>query len=206
MNIQPITYNNVPMTGKAPNSSSSKSFYDKIKQKMLDMLPSATYDDKGKLKRWEKVEQWLSRPAENRFTMGATAILTQPAIDSFNPRVSDETRTISRNRTAAKVLVGTTVGIIVRGSCYKLVEKMTDPLGTKKYSNTLIPKNYLNKFKKELTLLKNYRSALSTAVAILVMTITNFAIDAPLTAFLTNRLNAKSLARMEADEKEVVYD
>ena len=83
-------------------------------------------DDKDTINKCIEGDKTLSNPAKNRLIMGATALLTQPAIDYYNHRVDDETRTVSRNRTIAKILAGTTVGIAVRGSCYKLVEKMTN--------------------------------------------------------------------------------
>ena len=56
--------------------------------------------------------------------------------------------------------------------------------------------NYINMLEKYLTeigknekFLKNYRSALSMAIALVAMCFTNFALDAPLTIFLTNMLN-----------------
>ena len=39
--------------------------------------------------------------------------------------------------------------------------------------------------------LKNHRCALSNWLAITAMCVTNFVLDAPLTVFLTNRLNSK---------------
>ena len=45
--------------------------------------------------------------------------------------------------------------------------------------------------------MKNSRSALSSALAILAMCITNFVLDAPLTVFLTNKLNEKKEEKHE---------
>ena len=137
--------------------------------------------------------------------MGATALATQPAIDYYNHKVDQETREISRNRTIAKILVGTLVGIIVRGSCYKLVQKMTDLVGKGKYSKALIPQKYYDEFFKNPKLLENYRSALSTGSAICAMCFTNFAIDAPLTVRATNKFNAMTKAKNEKKKQEVIY-
>ena len=136
--------------------------------------------------------------------MGATAIVTQPLIDINNKKVDEETRRISRNRTIAKILVGTGVGICIRGSCYELVQKMTNLEGKSKFSKRLLPNAYIKEFIEKPKFLKNYRSALSTALAILVMSVTNFVIDAPLTAILTNKLNAKN-APQKTKEKGVIY-
>ncbi len=187
MKIQPES-NNIAMTGW-----NWQSFKNSIKQKVIDVVPEATVKGGAEhIDKWKKIDDWVSKPAENRLIMGATALVTQPVIDYNNHKVDEETRRVSRNRTIAKILAGTTVGMIVRGSCYKLVGKMTDVNGKGKYSKFLLPESYINKFARDTKILKNYRSALSTGVAILAMCFTNFAIDAPLTVFLTNKFNAKT--------------
>lgn len=197
MYIQPIT-NNISMYGGQPpkNPNSWKKFVNKIEQKVVDIFPNASFkDDAKRIENLGKIGDRISRPMENRLIMGATAIITQPTIDMCNHRVDEETRIVSRNRTVAKIIAGTLVGAVVRGSSYKIVEKMTNIDGTQKHSKSLIPKAYLEEFKKAPKKLKNYRSALATFVAILAMCITNFAIDAPLTVYLTNKFNAKNKAK-----------
>jgi len=125
--------------------------------------------------------------------MGATALLTQPTIDYYNHRVDDETRTVSKNRTIAKIVAGTLVGMfVVRGPIHKIVKKMTNPLGNGKYSKALLPVKYLEELAKNETYLKNYRATLAMILALCAMSITNFILDAPLTIFFTNLLNEKS--------------
>ena len=51
---------------------------------------------------------------------------------------------------------------------------MTNINGTTKFSKSLLPKKYIEEIAKEPKFLENYRSALSTATAILVMLVTNF--------------------------------
>ena len=51
---------------------------------------------------------------EQRIILGATALATQPFIDLNNKDVDEETRKISAARTIAKIIAGTTVGVIVR--------------------------------------------------------------------------------------------
>ena len=80
---------------------------------------------------------------------------------------------------------------------------MTDIEGVGKYSKSLIPTKYLEEFKNAPKKLKAYRSALATFLAILAMCITNFAIDAPLTVYLTNKFNAKTKAKNAAKQVEV---
>ena len=160
-------------------------------------MPQQTVKDSNKqLQRWDKWGNLISKPAENRAIMGATALLTQPAIDYYNHKVDEETRTVSRNRTIAKILAGTGVGVfVVRGPIYKAIATMTDPKGKSKYSKSLLPKKYLTELAKNEVFLKNYRSALSMSVALVAMCATNFLLDAPLTAYLTNKFNEKSAQR-----------
>lgn len=188
MNIQPITYNNITME-KAPKKLDPNSFFNRIKQKVINAAPETTFKDgENQLKQWTKFDEKMSRPAENRGVMGATALILQPAIDASNKRVDNETRQISIYRTIAKIIAGTGVGMLVRGSSYGLVKNMTDVNSTKSYGKKLLPKKYIEELTKNPKLLKNYRSALSTGIAIGAMCVTNFVLDAPITVFLTNRL------------------
>lgn len=190
-------FNNIPMTGKPKGTNCWKNFNKRIKQKMLDVIPSSTLKDTRKrVERWEKIDGMISRPAENRLIMGATALVTQPAIDYYNHKVDEETRRVSRNRTIAKILAGTGVGILVRGTCYGIISKMTNLNGKSKFSKALIPKHYIDKLAADPKLLKNYRNTFSMGIALLAMCVTNFVLDAPITVYLTNKLNAKN-------EKEV---
>lgn len=199
MNIQTDNSYNVSMQRKGPFNNRPKNgvlkrLRNKIEQKLIDIIPEKTFTAEGnKLERYEKVDGLISRPDVNRLIMGATAITTQPVIDYYNHRVDDETRVVSRNRTISKIVAGTTVGILVRGLCYRLVTKMTDISSTKKYSRSLLPKGEWQEiFKRVPKWLGNYKSALATGLALAVMLITNFALDAPLTVYFTNKLNAKS--------------
>lgn len=206
MNIQPISNTNISM-GKAPKKSLPSRCIDRIKQKIIDVAPSATIDDSAnKISQMTKFDEMMAKPAENRGLMGATAIILQPSIDAMNKKVDDTTRTVSICRTISKIVAGTLVGIAVRGSCYKLVKKMTDINGTGKYSKSLLPKKYIKELSKNEKFLNNYRSALSTATAIVAMCYTNFGIDAPLTIFLTNKLTDKALGdkkNSKISQKEV---
>ena len=68
---------------------------------------------------------------------------------------------------------------------------MTNIGGKSKSSKALLPKKFLGEISKNEKFLKNYRNALSSSLAILAMCVTNFVLDAPLTVFLTNKLNEK---------------
>lgn len=192
MNIQPIQYNNISMQGN-PNSNWNK-LKHRVVQKILDTTPEVTAKESArKLEKMKKVDEIISKPAENRGIMGLTALITQPAIDSCNHKVDEDTRRVSINRTIAKIIAGTCVGMfVVRGPIYKGIEKMTDIKGSSKYSKALIPKKCFNELYNNPKFLKNYRSALSMGVALLAMCVTNFVLDAPLTIFLTNLLNKKN--------------
>ena len=198
MYVQSISQDNISMRGKG-----SDSFWKRAKQKLVDAIPEATIKDgEEKVKDWVKNNDLISNPAINRSIMGVTAMMFQPAIDLSNKRVDEDTREISKNKTIAKILAGTTVGIVVRELCYKLCQKMTDVSGNKSYSKALLPKKYLKELSENHVYLNNYRSAISTCVAMIVMLFTNFLIDAPLTTLLTNKLNEKTRAN-KIKQKEV---
>jgi hypothetical protein len=55
MNIQPNS-NNISMTGA--KNSSWKSFKDRIKQNVLDTLPSATFKDDKAVDTWKKIDDY----------------------------------------------------------------------------------------------------------------------------------------------------
>ena len=191
MYIQPNN-NNVNMRASGKNAG----FWKRLKQRVLDASPNATFKDgTRRVEKWKKYDEAGSHPAKNRLIMGATALVTQPPIDYYNHKVDEETREVSRNRTIAKILAGTTVGILVRGSSYELVKNLTDIKSKSRFNKCLLPTKHLKDLVKNPKLLKNYRSALSTSIAILAMCVTNFVIDAPLTVFLTNYFNEKRMKK-----------
>lgn len=208
MNIQSDYSYNISMQGKGPNfnvpdKSAWTKFKDKVKQKFIDIIPEKTLNgEKAETDSYVNTNNILSRPHVNRAIMGTTALMTQPFIDRYNHRVDEETRKVSMYRTIAKIIAGTAVGILVRGSCYKLVTKMTDIGGNKKHSKSLLPKAWIEKFEKHPDYLGNYKSALSTFMALGIMMFTNFLLDAPLTLYLTNKFNEG--AKKKSKGKEVV--
>ncbi len=208
MNIYPID-NNVSMQGKSKNPNWFIKQYRRAGQWFLDKSPSHTAkESKKSIENWDKTTRWVSDPMWNRGILGATALLSQPAIDYYNHRVDDETRTVSRNRTIAKIVAGTLVGMfVVRGPVYKLVEKMTNIKGTDKYSKLLLPQKYLEQLKNKPHKLNNYRATLAMALALGAMVFTNFLLDAPLTIIFTNLLNEKSgLKAKEKKSKDVMKE
>lgn len=194
MNINSTNNNyNVPMYGIKKQNWFKKQ-YRRLEQMFLDVVPChTTKDNINSYKKWDKVTNLCSNPMWNRGIMGATAITTQPIIDYYNHRVDDETRIVSANRTLAKIIAGTAVGMfVVRGPIYKMVEKLTNPTSEKKLNKILIPQKYIEKLKTHKHHLDNYRSALAMILALGAMCITNFMLDAPLTTFLTNLFNKKA--------------
>ena len=189
------TENSISMQGGGPISW--------FGQKILNKFPEHTKKETDRtLKRMQRFDDISSHPAWNRAIMGATAICTQPFFDKYNHRVDEETRAVSTNRTIAKICVGTLVGIMVRGSIYKLAEKMTDIKGKAKYSHALLPKKYMAEIAKNEKFLKNYRSTLAMSLALAAMCFTNFLIDAPLTIFFTNLLNDRRNKQKQKLQKE----
>ena len=207
MNIYTVNNDyNISMQGKGKSPNWFKKQLKRVEQKFLDMMPCSTSkESKNSTKNWDKTSHWVGDPMWNRGIMGATALLTQPAIDYYNHRVDDETRTVSRNRTAAKIIAGTTVGMfVVRGPVYKMVEKMTDLTGKGKWAKKLLPKTYIEELTKNPNALKNYRSSVAMALILGVNCITNFVLDAPFTMFLTNYFNKKSGVETSDKNKDFI--
>ncbi len=199
MNIQPeYNYNNsVAMRGKW-----WKKLQDKVIQKAIDLTPMHTAKDSAKkIEQRNNFDNWVSKPHINRGVMGVTALATQPAIDYYNHRVDDDTRKIARNRTIAKIIAGTGVGMfVVRGPIYTAVENMTNIACKSKFGKKLLPKRFLSEIANNEKFLKNYRSALAMGLALAAMSVTNFVLDAPITIFLTNLLNDQT-AKIEEAKK-----
>ena len=204
MNISGISNSdyNVSMQGIREWKDAAK----RTAQKIYDIIPEYTKNDGVmQVKNWENINKIISHPFWNRGIMGATALLSQPAIDYYNKKVDPETRTVSRNRTIAKIVVGTLVGMFaVRGPVYKIVEKMTKIDGVSKYSRALLPKRFINEMKDKPDSLSAYVTVLSALMSLGIMCFTNFLLDAPLTNKFTNYLNKKSgIKTSENKEKEV---
>lgn len=155
----------------------------------------------GNPERWNKIADWVSRPAQNRAIMGVSALALQPAIDRKNKRVNEETRETAAIRTTAKAGVGMCVGIAVRQPCYDFIKVCTSPEGNKRYSKWLLPESKIAGLKENSIFLKNHRTAISTLLSLVVMGLcTNFLLDAPLTILATNKMLAnreKAISKKE---------
>ena len=133
---------------------------------------------------------------EQRLIMGVTALFTQPFIDLNNKRVNEDTRLMSFSRTLAKIVVGTTVGVLVRKECIKFAHKYTKMVSIDKVSalgkyaiaaekDSILSPKYVRTYNQVYH--DNYVNAIGTFAGIGVSLITNFLIDAPLTQILTNK-------------------
>ena len=165
-----------------------------ISQRLFDIIPNISISNKKVLRKLNKIGDVLGQPMPNRLIMGATAIVTQPFIDRYNKRVDDDTAKASCNRTIGKILAGTLVGCIVRGAVFKLVGKTTNTdIKNHRWDNLLTPRNIIRinpQFLKNR--MRNYKTVYATIMSLLIMLITNFAIDMPLTNLISNFLNRKS--------------
>ena len=174
--------------------------------KIFDNIPQMTLGN-GNIERWNKIADWVSRPAQNRAIMGVTALGLQPAIDRRNKHVSEETRETAAIRTTAKAGVGMCVGIAVRQPCYDFIKACTSPNGNKRYSKWLLPNSKVVGLTENSIFLKNHRTAVSTLLSLVVMGLcTNFLVDAPLTILATNKMLAareKQLAKKEGFDVNV---
>lgn len=162
--------------------------WDAFGRRAIKCFPNATVNTPEICNR---IGATLSRPDVNRGIMGATAILSQPLIDYYNPDVDKETAKTSTCRTIGKIVAGTTVGCVVRSLCYYGTKAFTspDPLA-KGWRRALMPSRayvrYLNgKFPDWI---KNYRSGISTIIGLMAMLFTNVLIDVPLTNKITQKM------------------
>ena len=160
-----------------------------IKQKGLDILPNAEYASAKINNGLEYIGKNFSSDKQ-RLALGLTAIVTQPVIDAHNKDVDEKTRKVSVARTISKIIAGTTTGFLIRYGCIKGIKAFSQipKAGIPKYKSIFTPKGLKNN---NTEAFEQYRNAMGTIVALVVMMFTNFLIDAPLTKFLTNHLISK---------------
>lgn len=159
----------------------------KINQGIVNIVPEMTISNEKTLKGLKWVGEKVSSP-ENRLILGVTALMSQPFIDLNNKKVDEDTRKVSAARTVAKIIAGTTTGVLIRSGCIHAIDAFT------KLPTEITPDM---KFKKLRTLftpsagilkdLNQYKKSLGTILSLGVMVVTNFLLDAPLTKFLTNK-------------------
>lgn len=183
-----------------------------ITRKIAGVIPAHTFDGNKS----NKVIAWIGKnisSPQNRFILGASALMSQPFIDLNNKKVDEDTRKISAARTVAKILAGTLTGVIIRSACIHGINSLTK-LPSEISKTTKFPK-LKTLFTPDAALVKaigtldQYKKALGTIVSLFVMVITNFVIDAPLTKFLTNKFIDKihENDKMKAEKsKEVKHE
>lgn len=174
----------------------------KINQGIVNIVPEMTISNEKTLKGLKWVGEKVSSP-ENRLILGVTALMSQPFIDLNNKKVDEDTRKVSAARTVAKIIAGTTTGVLIRSGCIHAIDAFT------KLPTEITPDM---KFKKLRTLftpsagilkdLNQYKKSLGTILSLGVMVVTNFLLDAPLTKFLTN----KFVARINSKKEQVLQN
>ena len=166
-----------------------KNTCNRIKQKGLDILPNAEYANEKVIRGIEYIGKNFSSDKQ-RLALGATAIITQPIIDAHNKDVDEKTRKVSVARTIAKIIAGTTTGFLIRYGCIKGIKAFSQIPNPKlsEYKSFFTPKGIKDN---TTDAFEQYRNAMGTVLALVIMTFTNFLIDAPLTKFLTNHLIKK---------------
>ncbi len=119
---------------------------------------------------------------ENRLILGISALASQPFIDFYNKNVDEKTRKYSVCKTIAKIIVGTTVGVIVRALAIKYSAQLLKTVDV----SELVP-NVLRKPENRKILQNTIGDILGLGVCLF----SNFLIDAPLTKVGTNLLTKK---------------
>jgi len=153
-------------------------------QKFYNTIPDRVFGEKGD-KFFKTVGREISS-AENRLILGITALASQPFIDYHNRNIDDETRKVAVCRTVAKIIAGTLTGFAVRKGTIGLIKACSKKpaQNVPKWRSFFVPKDVKNVDTESFT---QYQNAIGTFISLGVMLITNFAIDAPLTKFLTNK-------------------
>lgn len=163
---------------------------DRITSSVAGVVPTRIFNSKKLNRAISWAGEKISSP-ENRLILGVSALMSQPFIDLSNKRVDEDTRKVSAARTVAKIIAGTTTGVIIRYGCIKAIDycsKLPQELSKtarfKTLRTLLTPDSAVAGVLKDLT---QHKNALGTIISLFVMLFTNFLIDAPATKFLTNK-------------------
>lgn len=166
---------NMASIDKISNISFGNTFTSKVSaagKRIYDAIPNFKAVSSEKF--LEKIENFGKKCTSDkqRLILGATAIVMQPVIDAHNKNVDEKTREVSVARTIAKIIAGTLTGVAIRWGCIKAMDmKIFKPSNFSKVTKDAFDQ---------------YKNAMGTIVALVVMMFTNFLIDAPLTKWLTN--------------------
>lgn len=157
--------------------------------KIVNICPKRAFNGGRGDKAIKFFDKFVSVP-ENRLIIGVTALATQPFIDLYNKDVDKKTRVVSCARTIAKNFVGVVTGVTIRAGFIKLAEKYSEvgDVGDKKIKKLFTPSNAVSD---KTHAYKQYRNTVGTLLAVICMVFSNFIIDAPLTAVMTNWLIKK---------------
>lgn len=159
-------------------------FTRSVKQHGLDLLPVTECANSKLIDKINYIGKNFSSDKQ-RLALGLTALFTQPFIDARNKSVDEKTRKVSVARTLAKIIAGTLTGFAIRYGCIKGIKALSQipGKGVPKWKTIFTPKGIKDNTTEAFA---QYRNAMGTVVALVVMMFTNFLIDAPLTKFLTN--------------------
>lgn len=160
---------------------------------LYNEVPSAEFAKNSVLNGVEYIGRKWTSP-QQRVALGVTALMLQPFIDYHNRHVDDKTRDVSVARTIAKICVGTATGFLIRYGCIKTIKTCSKSLGELSHDVSPFKKKLYTFFTppnidpKNADAVSQYRNAMGTIISLIVMSITNFAVDAPLTKLMTNGL------------------
>ena len=158
-----------------------------IVSNLVSHAPTMTVSSERANKAINWIGKTISSP-ENRFILGATALMSQPFIDLHNRKVDEDTRKVSAARTVAKIIAGTFTGVLIRSGCIHAVNAFTKlPHEIKPNMKFKTLRTLFTPSEKFCQNLNDYKNAMGTIFATVVMMFTNFLIDAPLTKYLTNK-------------------
>lgn len=174
--------------------SAIKNTTNRVQQAFYNVMPRFVAGEKAD-KFYKTAGREISS-AENRLILGVTALMSQPFIDFYNRKIDEETRRVAVCRTIAKIIAGTVTGYAVRKGSIKLIQACSKlpGEGVPKWKTFFTPKDVK---KVDTDEFKQYQNALGTFISLGVMLFSNFLIDAPLTKFLTNKLNAQAISKKD---------
>lgn len=158
----------------------------KVTERIVKILPIKKFNNGEKIIKW--FGKNISTP-ENRIIIGVSALMSQPFIDLYNKNVDEDTRKVSFARCIGKNIAGMLTGFTVRAGFIKLTQKFSSLDKTASKTRRFFTPSKANP--KMPFAYKQYQNAMGMSLAILGLVVTNFAIDAPLTNFLTNKINKK---------------
>lgn len=175
---------------------------------------------------FQDAAKWIGRKLSSphqRALQGVAALAIQPIIEYKNKDVDDDTRAVATARIIGKVFSGVLVGVIVRAGCIALMGRFAKTpsadefarlaqegavKGKKFLDNLLAPsvkkvKELINNQGKNLDdIYSDHRKGMGTLIGTLVGMYTNFAVDVPITEWMTDKLTPVMQKKIENDNKK----